>query len=102
MISKTLRVVGNYLLRKYSDNYLYEYSKVQYQEYYKKLNKLPVETISKYQTGYFENIIEKISELVKKILQAEYVSIVIYNTKRFRNHKNCYYNNCFLNCKRHS
>ena len=77
MISKTLRVIGNYLLRKYSDNYLYEYSNVQYQEYYKKLNKLPVETISKYQTGYFENIIEKISELVKKILQAEYVSIVI-------------------------
>lgn len=77
MISKTLRVLGNYLLRKYSDNYLYEYSNVQYQEYYKKLNKLPVETISKYQTGYFENIIEKISELVKKILQAEYVSIVI-------------------------
>lgn len=77
MISKTIRVVGNYLLRKYSDNYLYEYSKVQYQEYYKKLSKLPVETISKYQTGYFENIIEKISELVKKILQAEYVSIII-------------------------
>lgn len=77
MISKTLRVIGNYLLRKYSNNYLYEYSNVQYQEYYKKLNKLPVETISKYQTGYFENIIEKISELVKKILQAEYVSIVI-------------------------
>ncbi len=77
MISKTLRVGGNYLLRKFSDNYLYEYSKIQYQEYYKKLSKLPVETISKYQTGYFENIIEKISELVRKILQAEYVSIVI-------------------------
>ena len=45
--------------------------------YYKKLSKLPVETISKYQTGYFENIIEKISELVKKILQAEYLSIII-------------------------
>lgn len=75
--SKTLRVGGNYLLRKYSDNYLYEYSKVQYQEYYNKLNKLPVEIISKYQTGYFENIIEKISELVKKILKAEYVSIII-------------------------
>lgn len=77
MISKTLRVGGNYLLRKYSDNYLYEYSKVQYQEYYKKLNQLPVETISKYQTGYFKSIIEKISELVKRILQAEYVSIII-------------------------
>ena len=36
-----------------------------------------METISKYQTGYFENIIAKISELVKKILQAEYVSIII-------------------------
>lgn len=77
IVSKTLRVGGNYLLRKYSDNYLYEYSNVQYREYYKKLNKLPVEVISKYQTGYFENIIEKISELVKRILQAEYVSIII-------------------------
>ena len=77
IISKTLRVGGNYLLRKYSDNYLYGYSYVQFQEYYKKLNKLPVETISKYQTGYFESIIEKISELVKKILQAEYVSVII-------------------------
>lgn len=77
MISKTLRVGGNYLLRKYSDNYLYEYSKIQYEEYYKKLSKLPVETISKYQTGYFENIIEKISSLVKKIFQAEYISIAM-------------------------
>lgn len=77
MISKTLRVGGNYLLNKYSDNYLYEYSNIQRQEYYKKLSKLSVETISKYQTGYFESIIEKISELVKKILQAEYVSILI-------------------------
>ena len=77
MISKTLRVGGNYLLNKYSDNYLYEYSNIQRQEYYKKLSKLSVETISKYQTGYFENIIEKIIELVKKILQAEYVSILI-------------------------
>ena len=40
---------------------LYEYSKVQYKEYYKKLSKLPIETISKYQTGYFQNIIEKIT-----------------------------------------
>ena len=68
IVSKTLRVGGNYLLRKYSDNYLYEYSNVQYQEYYKKLNKFPVEVISKYQTGYFENIIEKIGELVKRIM----------------------------------
>jgi len=77
MISKILRVGGNYLLKKYRNNYLYRYSKTQYQEYYKKLNQLPVETISKYQTGYFENIIEKISELVRKILQAEYVSIIM-------------------------
>lgn len=77
MLSKTLRLGGNYLLRKYSDNYLYQYSNVQYEKYYKKLSKLPVEVISKYQTGYFENIIGKISELVKRILQAEYVSIAI-------------------------
>ena len=77
MISKSLRVIGNYLLRKYSDNYLYTYSKIQYQEFYKKLSKLPAQVITKYQTGYFENIVEKISGLVKNILQAEYVSIVI-------------------------
>lgn len=77
MASKTLRIGGNYIIRKYSDNYLYEYSNVQYEEYYKKLSKLPVETISKYQTGYFENIINKICILVKKILQTEYVSIVV-------------------------
>ena len=77
IVSKTLRVIGNYLLRKYSDNYLYEYSRVQYSEFYKKLSKLPTEIISKYQTGYFENIIGKISELVTKILSAEYVSIFV-------------------------
>ncbi len=77
IVSKTLRVIGNYLLRKYSDNYLYDYSKKQYLEFYKQLSKIPTETISKYQTGYFENIISKISELVKEILQAEYVSILI-------------------------
>lgn len=77
IISKTLRICGLYILRKYRDNYLYEYSNIQYQEYYKKLSKLPVETISNYQTGYFENIIKKIIELVKKLLQSEYVSIVV-------------------------
>ena len=77
MISKIFRVGGNYLLRWYRDDYFYEYSNIQFQEYYKNLNQLPVEVISNYQTVYFENIIEKISDLVKKILQAEYVSIVI-------------------------
>lgn len=77
MVSKTLRVGGLYLLRKYSDNYLYEYSNIQYQEYYKKLSKLPVGIISQYQTGYFENIIEKISELVKKLLKTGYVGIIV-------------------------
>lgn len=75
--SKGLRAVGNYALRKISDNYLYEYSNVQYLEYYKKLTKIPTETLSKYQTGYLQNIIEKITSLVKKILSAEYVSIVL-------------------------
>jgi len=77
LISKIIRVIGNYLLIKLSNNYLYEYSCVQYEEYYKKLSNLPVETISKYQTGYFESLIEKIIDLVKQILQAEYVSILI-------------------------
>ena len=77
MVSKILRVIGNYILNKYSDNYLYEYSNIQYIEFYKKLNKIPTETLSKYQTGYFKDIIEKICLLVKKILRAEYVSIVI-------------------------
>lgn len=38
---------------------------------------MPVETLSKYQTGYLENIIEKISGLVKKILSAEYIGILL-------------------------
>ncbi len=77
MSSKTLRVIGNYILNKYRDNYLYEYSNIQYAEFYKKLSKIPTETLSKYQTGYFKDIIDKICLLVRKILEAEYVSILI-------------------------
>ncbi len=77
IISKSIRSIGIYFLRKVSENYLYEYSNVQYLEYYKKLTKIPTQTLSKYQTGYLQNIIEKITSLVKKILRAEYVSIVL-------------------------
>jgi len=75
--SKTLRVIGNYLLKKYTDNYLYEYSNLQYKLFYEKLSKVPVPVLAKYQTGYLENIIEKISTLVKNILGAEYISIIL-------------------------
>lgn len=75
--SKTIRAFILYLKRKIMNNYLYEYSNIQYLEYYKKLTKVPVETLSKYQTGYLESIIEKISSLVKKILNAEYVGIIL-------------------------
>lgn len=77
IISKALRAMGNYLLRKVADNYLYEYANVQYLEYYKKLTQIPTETLSKYQTGYLQSVIEKIVTLVKKILSAEYVSIIL-------------------------
>ena len=75
--SKTIRAFILYLKRKISNNYLYEYSNAQYLEYYKKLTKVPVETLSKYQTGYLESIIEKISSLVKEILNAEYIGIIL-------------------------
>lgn len=75
--SKSIRCFILWLERKIMDNYLYEYSNIQYLEYYKKLTQVPVETLSKYQTGYLESIIEKISELVKKILSAEYVGIIL-------------------------
>ncbi|MBP3444781.1 MAG: ABC transporter ATP-binding protein [Bacilli bacterium] len=75
--SKSIRAFVLYLERKVMDNYLYEYSNVQYLEYYRQLTKVPVETLSKYQTGYLENIIEKISSLVGKILSAEYVGIIL-------------------------
>ena len=75
--SKSIRCFVLYIERKVMDNYLYEYSNVQYLEYYKKLTKVPVETLSKYQTGYLENIIYKVSELVKKILSAEYIGIIL-------------------------
>lgn len=77
IISKGLRSIGTYILRKVSRNYLYEYSKLQYLEYYKKLTKIPTETLSKYRTGYLQNIIEKITSLVNKLLSAEYVSILL-------------------------
>lgn len=75
--SKSIRCFVLWLERKLMDNYLYEYSNVQYLEYYKKLTKVPVESLSKYQTGYLENIIKKISDLVKKILSAEYIGIIL-------------------------
>lgn len=77
IFSKTVRCIANYALRKISENYLYKYSNEQYLEYYKKVIKVPVETLSKYQTGYLENVIEKVSVLVSKILQAEYISIIL-------------------------
>ena len=75
--SKTIRAFILYLKRKLNDNYLYEYSNIQYLEYYRKLTKVPVETLSKYQTGYLESIIQKISNLVKEILNAEYIGIIL-------------------------
>lgn len=77
IFSKSIRCIANYILRKISDNYLYNYSNIQYLEYYKKVTKVPVETLSKYQTGYLENIIEKTSTLVSKLLRAEYISIIL-------------------------
>lgn len=75
--SKTLRVIGNYLLKKYTDNYLYQYSNLQYKLFFEKLTCVPQAVLAKYQTGYFSNIIEKISNLVNSILQAEYFSIIL-------------------------
>lgn len=75
--SKLIRAFELYILRKVMYNYLYEHTKKQYLEYYKQLTKVPVETISRYQTGYFENIIGKISSLVKEILKAEYIGIIL-------------------------
>lgn len=77
IFSKSIRCFILWLQRKVMDNYLYEYSNIQYLEYYKKLTQVPVEALSKYQTGYLESIIEKISELVKKILRAEYIGIIL-------------------------
>ena len=50
--SKSIRCFVLWFERKIMDNYLYEYANVQYLEYYKKLTKVPVETLTKYQTGY--------------------------------------------------
>lgn len=77
IFSKSIRCFILWLERKIMDNYLYEYSNIQYLEYYKKLTKIPTETLSKYQTGYLQNIIEKITSLIKKILSAEYLGIVL-------------------------
>lgn len=77
IISKLLNSIICYLLRKFSDSYLYQYSNTQYLEYFKQVIQVPIEKLSKYQTGYLENIIRKTSELVQSILQAEYLSIIL-------------------------
>lgn len=75
--SKFLRCFLLYILRKYRDSYLYDHSKEQKLEYYNKLTQIPVEKLSKYQTGYLESIISKISDLVHSIISAEYISIIM-------------------------
>ena len=75
--SKTIGTLILYLKRKIYDNYLYDYANVQYLEYYKQLTKVPVETLSKYQTGFLQDIISKISMLVRRILHTEYIGIVM-------------------------
>lgn len=77
VISKVLRCFILYLERLVMDDYLYKYSYEQSLEYYKSLTKIPVETLSNYQTGYLQSIIEKTSTLVKDILSAEYVGIIL-------------------------
>lgn len=77
IISKLLKCGLIYFTRKISNNYLYKYSKIQYLEFYKKVSMLPIETLSKYQTGYLENIIEKTCYLVKELLKTEYISIIL-------------------------
>jgi len=75
--SKSIRSIFLYIERKVMDNYFYEYSNIQRSEYYKKLTKIPVEVLSKYQTGYLQSVIEKISSLVGRILTAEYIGILL-------------------------
>lgn len=75
--SKTIGTLILYLKRKIYDNYLYDYANIQYLEYYKQLTKVPVETLSKYQTGFLQDIISKISMLVRRILHTEYIGIVM-------------------------
>lgn len=77
IFSKSIRCVILWLQRWIQDNYLYDYSNKQFLEYYKKLVKVPVDTLTNYQTGYLESMIEKISELVKRILSAEYIGIFL-------------------------
>ncbi len=77
IVSKVIRCFVLWLERKVMDNYLYEYSNIQRLEYYKKIVRVTVGQLSKYQTGYLENIIEKISVLVKKILETEYIGIIL-------------------------
>jgi len=77
IISKTIRVIGNYTITKLIDNYLYKYENLEYEEYFKKLEKLPPSTLSKYQTGYLISVIEKVTSLVKILLQSEYLGMIL-------------------------
>lgn len=75
--SKLLRTFGNYFERHVMDNYLYEYGNTLYYKYYEKLLKLPVPSLLNYQTGYLENVIQKIVVIVQKLLTVEYIGVII-------------------------
>ncbi len=77
ILSKTIRTFGLYIERIIVDNYLYKYRNLEYEEYFKKIEKLPNSTLAKYQTGYLISVIDRVTMLVSEILQSEYIGIIL-------------------------
>lgn len=74
---KIITLIGNNIIYRYLENYIYEFTNLQYENFYKELSKLPTETISKYQTGYFDRIIGKLIFFTGNIISSKYIGIVV-------------------------
>ena len=77
IVSKLLRTFLLYIWRRYTDNYVYQYSRRQLLEYYKKVSKIPTKDLNNYQTGYIQNIINNILSITKSLLTQDYFYIVL-------------------------
>lgn len=76
IFSKLLRTFLLYIWRVYTDKYLYRYSRKLLFEYYREVERIPINELNKYQTGYIQNIINNLIDVSKNLLTQDYFYII--------------------------
>lgn len=76
IFSKLLRTFLLYIWRVYTDKYLYRYSRKLLFEYYREVERIPINQLNKYQTGYIQNIINNLIDVSRKLLTQDYFYII--------------------------